>query len=145
MSVSKREMIVNFMQSASVVRLYVDPRPADVIVPKALKQQDWVCLDIGLSSVLARPIPDLDVGNWGVYGTLSFGGCAFHCEIPYDAIHAARHMTSGVIVSWTLAATAQIRAEASATTSEPTPRVHEPAPQGAKVIDMAAWRRARGR
>jgi hypothetical protein len=138
---SKRETIVQFLHADSVVRLYLDPRPADVLVPAWLKQQEWLCLDIGLSHVLPRPIPDLDLGNAGVYGTLIFGATSFYCMVPYESIHAARHMVSGAIVSWASAATAQIRTEAAAV----RPLLPPPPQTGAKVIDMAGWRRAHGR
>jgi hypothetical protein len=135
---TKREVISNLVDSVSVVRLYVDPRPTDVTVPPHLKSQEWLCLDIGLPGALVRPIHDLTLSGWGVHGTLSFGGAPHYCAVPYEAIHGAKHMTSGGIVSWASGATAAARND-----SPPTERLLPKAP--AKVVDLADWRRARGR
>lgn len=137
MTSTKRDVVKSLVDSGSVVRLYVDPRPPGVMVPAAIKRHEWVCLDIGLPSALARPIPDLVIGDFGVYGTLSFGGSLFHCEVPYDQIHAARHEASGGVVSWCATATAVLVEEKSVPTERltPTEKVHA---EIGKVIDFAS-------
>jgi hypothetical protein len=136
---TKKTVINNLVYSDSVVRLYVDPRPVAVIVPEIFKANEWLCLDIGLPGVLPRPIHDLMIGEQCVQGTLSFGGTPYYCSVPYTAIHGARHMTSGGLVSWSSGASAAAQRD----TSPPTERL--PPKTDAKVIDLAAWRRAHGR
>lgn len=171
---TKKDVIRHLVDSCSVVRLYVDPRQADVTVPQHLKSQEWLCLDVGLPGALVRPIHDLEISEWGVHGTLSFGGSPYYCSVSYTAIHGAKHLTSGGIVSWVSAATAALREDAppaevdlagcpaigvggyhSSHYADPDDGVCQwcgdrasapPTEQkGAKVIDLAAWRRARGR
>jgi hypothetical protein len=137
---TKREVIKGLVDSCSVVRLYIDPRGAEVSVPQYLKAEAWACLDIGLPAALARPIQDLAISSWGVHGTLSFGGAPHYCAVPYEAIHGARHQTSGGLVSWHPVVTGALQQSAPV----PVPAAPAPVP-GAQVIDMAAWRRARGR
>lgn len=130
---SKRETVVNFLNCGGVVRLYVDPRPPGATLPATLAAHEWACLDIGLN--LPVPILDLEIGNWGVYGTLSFDRRPFQCAISWEQIHAAKHEWSGSIVSWHPTAAAVL-------VDVPSTE----APQAdAKVINLAAWRRARGR
>jgi hypothetical protein len=120
---------VHFLHTGGVVRLYVDPRPPGATLPEALASHEWACLDIGLN--LPKPIPDLDIGNWGVYGTLSFGGVPHLCAVGWDQIHAVKHVPSGAIVSWHATATAALIDPAPA---PPTPRIPEPGL--APVIDF---------
>lgn len=139
MTSTKKDVVRSLVDSGSVVRLYVDPRPPGVMVPASLKPLEWVCLDIGCPAALVRPIPDLVIGDFGVYGTLTFGGSPFHCEVPYEQIHAVRHMSSGGIVSWHATATAVLVEEnAKPVPTErltPAEKVHAPLGQ---VIDFAA-------
>jgi hypothetical protein len=137
----KKELIKNMVDTGSLVRLYVDTRKEGVQVPPGLRFLDCVCLDIGLPAALVAPIYDLAISDFGVQGTLSFSGTPFYCAVPYAAIFGVRHSASGGVVSWASAATTA-RGEASPPTERLPPKAEQ---TGAKVIDLAAWRNARGR
>ena len=73
----------------------VDPETAGVALPHDLADDldgaKWppgvrhtVGLHIGRN--LAIPIPDLEVNDWGIGGTLSFGGRPFRCLLPWESI-----------------------------------------------------------
>jgi stringent starvation protein B len=66
--------------------IHLDPRVEGVMVPKWLKRQPQLVLQIGLD--MAIPIPDLRVDEHGVYGTLSFNRSPFTCLVPWEAIFA---------------------------------------------------------
>jgi hypothetical protein len=68
------------------VFVHLDPRADDVIVPKWLKRQPQLVLQVGLD--MAVPIPDLRVDDSGVFGTLSFNRTAFTCSVPWGAVFA---------------------------------------------------------
>jgi hypothetical protein len=68
------------------VFVHLDPRADDVIVPKWLKRQPQLVLQVGLD--MAVPIPDLRVDDTGVFGTLSFNRTAFTCSVPWAAVFA---------------------------------------------------------
>ncbi|HEY3496235.1 MAG TPA: hypothetical protein VGK73_16160 [Polyangiaceae bacterium] len=133
----KRDITDRFIRTGAVVRLYLDPRRADVVVPAHLKQSEWLVLDVGIS--LPRPIPNLFWAGDCVRGTMSFDGVAFDCWVPYSAVLGVRNQSTGELVTWVSGATAQARADAS----PPTERLPPKAP--AKVVNLADWRNARGR
>lgn len=135
----KRDVTDRFIRTGAVTRLYLDPRKPDVVVPAHLKQSEWLVLDIGLS--LPRPIPNLYWAGDCVRGTVSFGGVAFDCWVPYSAVYGVRNQATGELVTWVSGATAQARADAS----HATERLPQKDKQGAKVVSLADWRRARGR
>ncbi len=66
--------------------IHLDPRVEGVMVPKWLKRQPQLVLQLGLD--MAIPIPDLRVDEHGVYGTLSFNRSPFTCLVPWEAIFA---------------------------------------------------------
>lgn len=70
--------------SDGVAMIHLDARRAGVAVPSALRSE------LHLSLNLSRRFdpPDLDVGDWGVRETLSFGGSSFACAVPWSAIFA---------------------------------------------------------
>jgi stringent starvation protein B len=69
-----------------VVFMHLDPRLEGVAVPPWLRKQPQLVLSIGLD--LPIPIPDLRVDEAGVFGTLSFGGSPFACDVPWEAVFA---------------------------------------------------------
>ena len=69
---------------------------------------------------------------------MSFDGTAFDCWVPYSAVRGVRNQVTGELVTWVSGATAQARAE-------PAPTQRQAQAGEAKVINLAAWRRARGR
>lgn len=66
--------------------IHLDPRVEGVMVPKWLKRQPQLVLQLGLD--MAIPIPDLRVDEHGVYGTLSFNRAPFTVVVPWDAVFA---------------------------------------------------------
>jgi stringent starvation protein B len=134
----KRSVVDAFIRTGAVTRLYLDPRRADVVVPANLKQSEWLCLDIGLN--LPKPIPNLYWAGDCVRGTVSFNGTNFDCWVPYSAVLGVRNQSTGELVTWVSAATAAL---AQADKAPSTERL--PPKASAKVVNLADWRRARGR
>ena len=79
----KKNTVLRLMEKSSVYIAF-DPRPRGVVVPPQFKQQERLVLQIGLN--LAIPIRDLEVGDEGWSGTLSFDRCPFHCIVPWDVV-----------------------------------------------------------
>ena len=70
----------------TVLRIHLDPRRRQVVVPNWFKRQPQLALDVGLN--LPVPIPDLDVGESGIACTLSFNRTPYYCFIPWHAVFA---------------------------------------------------------
>lgn len=68
------------------VFIHLDPRRTGVIVPERFKSQADLVLQVGRDMPI--PIPDLDVGDEGITGTLSFDRKPFHCVLPWSSIFA---------------------------------------------------------
>lgn len=66
--------------------VHLDPRNESVMVPKWLKNQPQLVLQVGLD--MPVPIPDLRVDDQGVSGTLSFNRARFFCNVPWEAVFA---------------------------------------------------------
>jgi stringent starvation protein B len=82
---SKKEVLLNLLEKASVL-VHLDARRDDVKVPRHLKANPQLILQLGLN--LAVPIPDLEVSDEQVTCTLSFARTPFFCVLPYPAIFA---------------------------------------------------------
>jgi stringent starvation protein B len=82
---SKKEVLLNLLEKASVL-VHLDARREDVKVPRHLKTNPQLILQLGLN--LAVPIPDLEVSDDQVTCTLSFARTPFLCVLPYAAIFA---------------------------------------------------------
>jgi stringent starvation protein B len=82
---SKKEVLLNLLEKASVL-VHLDARREDVKVPRHLKTNPQLILQLGLN--LAVPIQDLDVSDDQVTCTLSFARTPFFCVLPYPAIFA---------------------------------------------------------
>jgi len=82
---SKKEVLLELLEKSNVL-MHIDARREDVIVPRNLKTNPQLVLQLGLN--LAIPIRDLDVGDDGVSCTLSFNRTPFSCVLPYPAIFA---------------------------------------------------------
>ncbi len=82
---SKKEVLLEMLEKSSVL-MHIDARREDVIVPRNLKTNPQLVLQLGLN--LAIPIRDLDVADDGVKCTLSFNKAPFFCVLPYPAIFA---------------------------------------------------------
>lgn len=66
--------------------VHLDPRRADVLVPKWFMGQPQLVLQVGLN--MAIPIPDLAVDEDGISCTLSFNRAPFWCRLPWSAVYA---------------------------------------------------------
>ena len=82
---SKKQVLLELLEKSNVL-MHIDARRDDVMVPKNLKTQAQLILQLGLN--LAVPIRDLDVGDDGVKCTLSFNRTPFFCVLPYPSIFA---------------------------------------------------------
>lgn len=82
---SKKEVLLGLLEKTSVL-VHLDARRDEVKVPKHLKTNPQLILQLGLN--LAVPIRDLDVSDEGVSCTLSFARTPFFCVLPYTAIFA---------------------------------------------------------
>ena len=96
-SPSKKEVLLNLLEKTSVL-LHLDARQDTVLVPKHLKANPQLILQLGLN--LAVPIRDLDVGEEDVRCTLSFSRSPFYCVIPYRAVFAMVSEDGGKAMVW---------------------------------------------
>jgi hypothetical protein len=69
----------------SEARVHLDARRAGVVLPSRLLGDGHVRLDYGYA--LKPPIPDLDVGDDGIRGTLSFNRTPFFTFVPWSAVY----------------------------------------------------------
>lgn len=83
----KKDVALAFLERG-LVRVFLDPRPKEVVVPPHFKKQPQLILDIGLN--LPIPIPDLQVDEAGITCTLSFDRPyhAFYCVLPWSFVFA---------------------------------------------------------
>jgi hypothetical protein len=81
----KREVALALLEESSMF-IHLDPRRADVLVPKGFMGQPQLVLQVGLN--MAIPIPDLTIDEAGISCTLSFNRSPFWCRIPWHAIYA---------------------------------------------------------
>jgi len=69
------------------LRIHLDARRPGVVVPPAFRKEADLVLRIGRD--LTPPIPDLALDEFGVTGTLAFGGTGILVRVPWAAIFAA--------------------------------------------------------
>jgi stringent starvation protein B len=81
---TKREVALALMQKGSIF-LHLDPRREHVVVPQPFRMQPELVLQFGLN--LRVPIPDLEVDENGVTGTLSFARRPFWCRVPWSCVY----------------------------------------------------------
>jgi hypothetical protein len=82
---SKKEVALKFLES-SMISVFLDPRPKNVIVPLQFKNQPQLRLDVGLN--MSVQIPDLQFDDEAFSCTLSFNRTPFWCVIPWPAVFA---------------------------------------------------------
>ncbi len=68
------------------IKVHLDARRSDVVVPPGLKQDPHLLLQIGRN--MPVPIPDLKITKKGIKGTLSFNRTPFYCILPWRSIYA---------------------------------------------------------
>lgn len=93
----KRDVVLALLAKSSV-RLFLDPRREEVVVPKWFAKRPELVLRVGYS--LSPPIPDLEISETAVACTLSFNRSPSWCEIPFAAIYAVISDTDGRGVVW---------------------------------------------
>ncbi|NUO51763.1 MAG: hypothetical protein HOV80_23165 [Polyangiaceae bacterium] len=93
----KRDVVLALLAKSSV-RLFLDPRREEVVVPKWFAKRPELVLRVGYS--LSPPIPDLEISETAVSCTLSFNRSPSWCEIPFEAIYAVISDTDGRGVVW---------------------------------------------
>lgn len=81
-----------------------------VILPNWLYDQPSILLAVGL--YLAKPIPDLEVNEDGIRGTMSFNQQPFKVSIPWTAVWMLIEKSTGVGCLWLEDAPVQPVAEA---------------------------------
>ncbi len=96
-SPSKRRVIEGMMAREPAVLIHVDPRRPGVDVPDRLSRSGSLVLRFGLN--LTPPVPDLEVDDQQISGTLAFDGSGYRCRVPWLAIYAAiaEHGQRGVV------------------------------------------------
>ncbi len=87
MSVFDKKAVVEEMIKDGYVLIQVAVQAPGVIVPDVLWGQEIVGFEIGFDMPIQ--IPDLDIGEEGIVGTLSFERVSMKCFFPWDAIIAA--------------------------------------------------------
>ncbi|MFT3773571.1 MAG: ClpXP protease specificity-enhancing factor SspB [Minicystis sp.] len=81
----KKEVALALLEESSMF-IHLDPRRAEVVVPRSFLKQPQLVLQVGLN--MAIPIPDLRLDDDGISCTLSFNRAPFWCKIPWTAIYA---------------------------------------------------------
>ena len=81
----KRQVVDELLASGAVL-VHVDARRGGVQVPDRFGEDPKLVLRFGHN--LSPAVPDLEVDDQGIRGTLTFGGVPFRCELPWEAIYA---------------------------------------------------------
>lgn len=82
---SKKDVATSLLEKGSVF-IHLDPRGEHVVVPQAFRVQQELVLQFGYQ--MNVPIPDLELDDEAISGTLSFARRPFWCRIPWDAVFA---------------------------------------------------------
>lgn len=83
---SKREFALSLLEECPSVFVHLDARREGVFVPSQFQKQAQLILQVGYR--MPVPIPDLEVDENGIHCTLSFGGRAQFCRMPWSAVFA---------------------------------------------------------
>jgi hypothetical protein len=82
---SKKDLALALLEQGAIY-VHLDPRRDKVVVPQSYRSQPELVLQFGLN--MRIPIPDLEVGDEAIAGTLSFARRPFWCWIPWEAVFA---------------------------------------------------------
>jgi hypothetical protein len=81
----KQQIVSQLLGELDYVLLVVDPRCPGVALPaEVVACGQPVGLHIGFR--VAIPIPDLQLTDHGITGTLSFNRAPFHCALPWASV-----------------------------------------------------------
>lgn len=81
----KKDVALALLEQGAIF-VHLDPRRDKVVVPQSYRSQPELVLQFGLN--MRIPIPDLEVGDEAIAGTLSFARRPFWCWIPWEAVFA---------------------------------------------------------
>jgi stringent starvation protein B len=81
-----KRLVMERLLDEGPVLVHLDPRRAGVKVPGAHVSGPRLVLRFGHQ--LTPPIPDLNVGESALEGTLTFQGVPFRCVVPWSAVFA---------------------------------------------------------
>jgi stringent starvation protein B len=87
---SKRQTLLAYLK-AGLAMVHVDARRPGVSVPTRYTQDAHLRLNLSYR----YSIPDLQIGDFEVKATLSFGGVPFLCVLPWDAIFGITSAANG--------------------------------------------------
>lgn len=82
---AKREVAGQLLEQGAIL-VHVDPRRTGVSVPPKFGADPKLVLRFGYG--LTPSIPDLDLSEEALCGTLSFGGLLHRCVLPWSAVYA---------------------------------------------------------
>ena len=82
---AKREVAVQLLEQGAIL-VHIDPRRMGVSVPDRFGADPKLVLRFGYG--LTPAIPDLDLSDEALCGTLSFGGQLHRCVLPWSAVYA---------------------------------------------------------
>lgn len=86
----KRMVMKQIYDKGMAVRIILDPRPPQVIIPAAYKSTSTrsIILEYGSPAVMVKPIIDLQICSDGLSATLSFSGRNALTFIPWNSVFA---------------------------------------------------------
>jgi stringent starvation protein B len=94
-SPEKKQTLLAFL-SRGVAMVHLDARQPGVMVPEQFATDAHLRLNLSYR----YGIPDFEVGDESVEATLSFGGRAFHCVLPWDSVFAVTSSGTGEGQVW---------------------------------------------
>lgn len=84
---TKRNVVENLLAEGGRLLVRFDARAVGVAVPSSHAADYALALAFGYN--LTPQIPDLEVTDDGISGTLTFRGAAHRCVVPWSALYAA--------------------------------------------------------
>jgi hypothetical protein len=81
----KRTVVEALLEKEDFFLLVVDPKQQGVVLPEYLLESGQP-VGINIGRKMAIPIPDLDVDENGIQGTLSFSRTPFYCFFPWPCV-----------------------------------------------------------
>ena len=85
-SLPEKKKVVEDLLSEGPVLVHIDARAEGASVPEQFRADPRLVLRFGYQ--LSPPIVDFELDDYGIYGTLTFGGVPYRCILPWQAIYA---------------------------------------------------------
>jgi hypothetical protein len=83
----KHDVVQVILERSKTVLLHLVPNREGVVVPPQFKEQERLVLQVGWE--MPVPIPDLEIDENGIRGTLTFNREPFYCVVPWVSLFAA--------------------------------------------------------